>query len=736
MFLGFIDEIGILDIMNPISVTNIVIRYSFFLLFILVPLILTPWNYELFEFNKMLITYGLTIIITSAWMVKMSITRTISIRRSPLDIPILLFVASQLISSLFSMDPHVSWFGYYSRFNGGMLSIFTYILLYYAFLSNIGHEDDTTKPAFTKRTLHYLLITILGTAVVVSFYGILQRLGIDKSIWVQDVQNRIFSTLGQPNWLAAYIGALIPVSLAFALSAFNKSKRGIFTNSYLIWITVSSVFFATLLFTKSRSGMLGFGIALLIFLLLLLINSVDKKAIIKKLFIPLIIFFLLAGYFKTSIPTYDRYFTLEGIQNLISSSKTTEAPQQPEVQTTTLIESGGTESGTIRKYVWQGAITAWRSSQKAFFIGTGTETFAFAFFRHKGLEHNLTSEWDFLYNKAHNEYLNYLTTTGLLGFLSYMALLFTFVSWFKLKSIPISKKYYQKDISVIHIALFSGWFSILITNFFGFSVVIIQLFLFLFPAFAFALMQENTRKIHIEAKKLPLGVSAGISFVGLLIGFICLGYIVVYWFADTYFALGQRQSRQGQLGEAYKSLSQALLLRPSEPIYYDELGVTLSGLSIAAMESGDATTASSLAQQSLRASDKALAISPNNVNFWKSRTKIYFGFSEVTQEFVVAAIDSLQKALTLSPSDPKITYNLAVLYGRIGENEKAIELLKQTIQLKPNYRDAYFALYIFYQEVKQPNLARAILKEYLNTVDPNDKDFNERLAQPLPTNNQ
>lgn len=722
--------------MNLISITNRVIRYSFFLLFILVPLILTPWNYELFEFNKMLITYGITIIIVSAWMVKMSITRTISIRRSPLDIPILLFVTSQLISSLFSMDPHVSWFGYYSRFNGGMLSIFTYVLLYYAFLSNIGHEDDSVKPAFTKRTIHNLLITILGAAVVVSFYGILQRLGIDKSIWVQDVQNRIFSTLGQPNWLAAYIGALIPVSLAFALSSINKDKRGIFNNSYLIWITISTVFFVTLLFTKSRSGILGFGVALLIFFTLLLLKHTNKKSVVTMLFIPFILFFLLAGFFKTSIPTYDKYFTLDGVRQFISSSKTQEAPQQPEVQTTTLIESGGTESGTIRKYVWQGALTAWRSSQKAFLIGTGTETFAFAFFRHKGIEHNLTSEWDFLYNKAHNEYLNYLTTTGILGFITYIGVLLTFISWFKLKTIPVIKKYHQQDISIIELALFSGWFSILITNFFGFSVVIIQLFLFLFPAFAFALIQKDTRKIHIEMKKLPLGVSAGLSFVGLLIGCICLGYVVVYWFADTYFALGQRQSRQGQLGEAYKSLSQALLLRPSEPIYYDELGVTLSGLSIAAMESGDATTASSLAQQSLRASDKALAISPNNVNFWKSRTKIYFGFSEVTQEFVVAAIDSLQKALVLSPSDPKITYNLAVLYGRIGENEKAIELLKQTIQLKPNYRDAYYALYIFYQEVKQSNLARSILTEYLNTVDPNDKDFKERLAQPNPNSSQ
>jgi len=113
------------------------IRAGFSLLFLLVPLILTPVNYELFEFNKMMVTYAVTVVITSAWIVKMIATRNIAIAKTLLTIPIVLFFVSQLIASVFSMDQHVSWFGYYSRFNGGMLSVVSYILLYYAFVSNI-----------------------------------------------------------------------------------------------------------------------------------------------------------------------------------------------------------------------------------------------------------------------------------------------------------------------------------------------------------------------------------------------------------------------------------------------------------------------------------------------------------------------------------------------------------------------------------------------------------------------
>ena len=46
------------------------ITVAFYLLFIIVPLILTPWNFELFEFNKMLTVYALTLVIAGAWAVE------------------------------------------------------------------------------------------------------------------------------------------------------------------------------------------------------------------------------------------------------------------------------------------------------------------------------------------------------------------------------------------------------------------------------------------------------------------------------------------------------------------------------------------------------------------------------------------------------------------------------------------------------------------------------------------
>src|SRR5688572_774729 len=114
-----------------------IIRYGMYALFFFVPLVVTNTTSELFELNKMWLTWEVTIFIVVAWFSKMILQKKISIQRTPLDIPILLFLISQTISTVISMDAHTSFWGYYSRFNGGLLSTITYIFLFYAVVSNL-----------------------------------------------------------------------------------------------------------------------------------------------------------------------------------------------------------------------------------------------------------------------------------------------------------------------------------------------------------------------------------------------------------------------------------------------------------------------------------------------------------------------------------------------------------------------------------------------------------------------
>jgi hypothetical protein len=72
-----------------------IIRLSFHLIVFLVPLIFLPNTSELFEFNKMIVTYILTAVIAAAWMTEMMLEKRFIFRRTPLDWPIIIFIGIQ-----------------------------------------------------------------------------------------------------------------------------------------------------------------------------------------------------------------------------------------------------------------------------------------------------------------------------------------------------------------------------------------------------------------------------------------------------------------------------------------------------------------------------------------------------------------------------------------------------------------------------------------------------------------
>lgn len=784
-----------------------IITSGFYLLFGLVPFLLTPWNYELFEYNKMMAVYGIAAIITASWLVKMITLQEFRIQKTPLDIPIVLLFLSQLISAIFSIDPHVSWFGYYSRFNGGMWSVISYILLYYALVSNTNifhdpagksdavegiHETSRKKgkelpmPPPTFSILRLLRVT-LTTAFIIALYAVFEHFGIDKHIWVQDVQNRVFSTLGQPNWLAAYLVALIPLTWSFALTSqiphlnqasFKLQQQKISKHSLLqlhfgfdltlafwIWTTLSGLFFLVLLYTRSRSGLLGLACADVAFWGCVVSSfrganlsnfavakpdtSSQKGSLshiakyrglaLKSAVLGHALFVLIVFFNGTYIPAIDRYATLTGIKTLITNPASFKQTAMPSASnyTAPALETGGTESGTIRTYVWNGAIRAWQSSLKTKLIGTGTETFAFAFYQYRPIEHNRTSEWDFLYNKAHNEYLNYLATTGIFGFGSYLLLIGLFVHWFiRRQCINASMRQNTKtdaaypagyELSPFHYALFAGWISILVTNFFGFSVVVVQLILFLFPAIIFASsrrFQSYKNQAMYQVKLPPWTI-----WIPIIAGVYLLGTICSFWYADKQFATGYQLDRTGLYNQATANLMKATALNTKEPLYHDELATNYAALAVGSFTAGNATQAANLAQLALAESDIAIRTSPNNVNFLKSQTKVYYTLSSLNPSFNARAITTLKKALVLSPNDPKIYYNLAILTGREGQNDQAIEYLLKAKKLKNDYRDAYNALYIFYNETGKKKDAQAIIEAYLTTINPTDQQFQKLIRE-------
>ena len=110
------------------------------------------------------------------------------------------------------------------------------------------------------------------------------------------------------------------------------------------------------------------------------------------------------------------------------------------------------DPGFIRLELWKSTLDLITSSPKVFLIGTGLETYPYDFQPYRNLKLNYSSEWDYVFNKPHNYYLEVAVETGVIGLASFGFL----VVW------VLKKSSYNLIPSI------AGF---LITNFFGWPVV-------------------------------------------------------------------------------------------------------------------------------------------------------------------------------------------------------------------------------------------------------------------------
>ncbi len=611
------------------------LEYLFYALFFLVPLVFFPKTSEVFEFNKMVVVYIFTTLIIAFWIIKMIRQKKIIFSRTILDIPILLFLGSQTISTIISIDQRTSIFGYYSRFNGGLLSTICYCLLYWAFVSN-----------FSKQNSLKLIKITLASATLVAIYGILEHFGgsiscvlvrgqFNDDCWVQDVRTRVFASLGQPNWLAAYLTSLIPLTWYFALQE-KKNQKNLIT-----WIAVSILFFACILFTGSRSGFFGLFISGVIF-------GLFNIKYFKKLILIGILFLIIAGIFGTPVtPSITQLLNKKPVTHTVDTSE------------------GGTESGAIRAIVWRGAIDIFKHYP---LLGTGVETFGYSYWQFRPIEHNKVSEWDYLYNKAHNEYLNFAANTGIIGLGSYAILIGA--SLYTLRRKP---------------AFLAGYVSILVTNFFGFSVVIISLLTFLMPAISIASgLPEKKKEIKSEN---TISQKLMITGIGIVAGFI-LFLIGRYWNADYLYSSSKMELQQGKYSSSVTDMQTAISYSSKEAIYHNEMSRIFTNVSVGLLDNKESSSAAKIAPYAVNESDIAFQLSPRNMNIRETRISMYLELASINPEYLQNAADLINETISISPTDPKLPLLLGKTYANSGQLDKAAVEFKKALALKADYDEA------------------------------------------------
>ncbi len=700
-----------------------IVRYLYLILIIFVPLVMSSSTSELFEFNKVMLIYVIATLVGLALAADTIIYNKRLYHQKWMTVALTLFLASEIISTIFSIDPHTSLFGYYGRFNGGLYSIISYIILFYGFIQY-----------FDRKSLSKYLNISLFTSVIVMLWGLPGKFGYDLSCyafmgqlnnncWTDQFRpaERMFSTLGQPNWLGAYLAINFFIGMYIAieyLTSKNKHKHDR-TIAY-IYITYMLLNYICVLFTKSRSALASILVGLIIYPIAVFLfdrNLLSKKVIYTGV-VTALLFIIPLFIFKTGVVSIDKYLTLPSFKQQ-KITKLTPLPSTP------VTPSQITDSLNIRKIVWEGA---WKLGSMYPLFGTGLETFAYSYYFVRPIAHNQTSEWDFLYNKAHNEYLNYLATTGYVGLLTYLLSIAMTV----VLAIIYMKK--TKNIN-IGMCLLLSYVSILITNFFGFSTSTVSVFFYLTPAFLIVMMyqpEENIATHVFETALKPKNTIAGV--VILSAGLYMLFSIARYYEADLKYASADRYSHSGDYQTAATLLQDALNLH-SDHVYQDKLSYILSNLAYLAAYQKEADVAKRLVGLAQYYNDTSLQQSPKNILYWKTKIKNDYLFYQIFLDnaYIVDGIRAMDKANAIAPTDPKLPYSASTFYSILQEDAKtlddknkyeklSLDSISKAIDLKPDYRDSYMLKGQLLKKFNHKDQARDTFNYILNNINPNDQE--------------
>lgn len=168
--------------------------------------------------------------------------------RSELHVPILLFLGTNAIATVVSVDPRLALFGAHARMLG-LGTIADWVVLYLSFVLLVRTRGEVLT----------VLAWALAASAVVVFYEGVQIAHRDPFTWSIDTTGRPISTLGQATTLGSYLTIVASgvAACAVFLERLNRWQRG----ALLGW---AGVLLLGAVESGTRSIILGAGAALLL----------------------------------------------------------------------------------------------------------------------------------------------------------------------------------------------------------------------------------------------------------------------------------------------------------------------------------------------------------------------------------------------------------------------------------------------------------------------------------------
>ncbi|MCK4891052.1 MAG: hypothetical protein KAS78_00135, partial [Candidatus Pacebacteria bacterium] len=466
------------------------IRYLIYFLVFSLPILVLPFTVEIFEFNKTILLFIVSSLAFFIWIAKMVLVeKRLIFVRTPLDIPIVIFLSVILISTVFSVDKVSSILGFYGRFSDSLMVYLSLAMVYFtavnvAMRSVIANDNrseesrddaqgiESRDPSASLRfaqddreSIHSaqdsssftdnLIKAFLASAFVIVMISLFYFFGLKFIPW-NEAQFRSFNLVsGSLNVLAIYLVSVVIIALG-SREGRNEAVSRLYKNALIImslillilidfvlaWVVLAVSLLLVLVlgiaskFHSSREPAASHSEAIAeesrddaqgIELRDPIASLQDDR---KNTFLSPILIFLVALIFIASSLT----FINKDIQTNFSSSVISDSVRDKLVDgEDNVAKEGFTREIIIEKQTAISiAIEGAKQDPIAGIIGSGPGTYLYNFSKFKPSEFNNSAFWNIRFDKTGSEVLEKVSTIGIFGMLSYLLIvLFTMMMFLK-----------------------------------------------------------------------------------------------------------------------------------------------------------------------------------------------------------------------------------------------------------------------------------------------------------------
>lgn len=575
-------------------------------------------------------------------------------RLSLISLGLLSFFIAILVSCFTGVDFNLGFWGSSERMLG-WFQIVHFLIYYFIIITVFRTWNDWRK----------LFISSIVISSIVVLYGIGEKMGLTAA--GQNV-GRIVSTLGN----ATYIGSLTIFNIYVALLLFFKEKEGNFIRFF--YVVAIGLFFIGLLLSGTRGAYIGFmaGFISILFLSIFIVeNKKIKKYCIVGLSIVIIGVFSLIFLSKIIIKKDDSSI----INRIISIGSFLEARSM------------------------QSRITGWKPVFQEFpshpFLGTGWGTFSTTFDKHFDSKYySLDPDAPYL-DHAHNNILEILSTTGLIGLTAY---LFVFTITIYYIVIGFRKKAITPSDFLLLIALITSY---LIQNLVLFDTLISYIQLFMIFGYVYWLL--NNKQEPIKPKKINQFIIIPIIVImGIATLWIVYQYNIRSIYMFTKIIDGEIAFSTNNVVEAQKKYKEVFDYNIHTDREARNRFIQHTVMRNNLLSSLPEKQVKEIVEIVIKEAEKNIKYNPlSHMGYLLLGKAFIFGMQlskdqDIANLYLKKAEESFNKSIERSPGRAYSYFEKANFYLMTNQIDKAVDLINYGVSLNPKFSNGYCILSTIY----------------------------------------